>query len=188
MYKLQEQILLDYLKSITPFSTVLEVGCGFGRLTKIILSNFPEIKEYTAVDLSPHQIENAKKYVRSEIFGRNLSLKFIVSEILSLDIDRKFDLVIASEVLLHILPAEIDNVISKLVRLSNEHVINIDYYQEIIPKGLASHNFAHEYEKIYRAIPDIIRLKRIPIVKQGLFSKLDAKQSIFHAFVKTIPE
>ena len=60
---LQEQILVEYLRKNISFSTVLEVGCGFGRITKIILSNFPEVTEYVAVDLSPDQIENARNYV-----------------------------------------------------------------------------------------------------------------------------
>ncbi|MGA8739384.1 MAG: hypothetical protein WB501_10195, partial [Nitrososphaeraceae archaeon] len=40
-FKLQEQTLVEYLKKNIPFSTVLEVGCGFGRITKILLSAFP---------------------------------------------------------------------------------------------------------------------------------------------------
>ena len=65
-FELQEQILIDYLKKniiITSSLTVLEVGCGFGRITKLLLQNFPNIREYLAVDLSPHQIENAKQYI-----------------------------------------------------------------------------------------------------------------------------
>jgi len=57
--ELQENILLDYLKNIpisSSFSTILELGCGFGRIAKLLLSNFPNIMEYIAIDLSPHQI------------------------------------------------------------------------------------------------------------------------------------
>jgi len=63
-FELQEKILIDYLKnnvSSSSFSTVLEVGCGFGRITKLLLSNFPNIMEYLAIDLSPDQIENATR-------------------------------------------------------------------------------------------------------------------------------
>jgi len=57
--ELQEKILVDYLKGIH-FESVLEIGCGFGRITNKILSNFPE-KKYVAIDLSEDQINNAKK-------------------------------------------------------------------------------------------------------------------------------
>jgi SAM-dependent methyltransferase len=187
-FELQEQMLIDYLKkNVSSTSTVLEVGCGFGRITKLLLLNFPDIKEYLAVDLSPHQIENAKEYVRpKEIIKKegkaNLDIKFIVSDIQSLQVDKKYDLVIASEVLLHVLPSDINEVISKLVDLSNKHIVNIDWYEEQTPKSVAPHNFIHNYEEIYKNIPSITRVNRIPIEKKkGLLFKLDVKQSIFHA-------
>src|SRR5437762_5651737 len=171
-FELQEQMLIDYLNknvSLSSSSTVLEVGCGFGRITKLILLNFPNIREYLAVDLSPHQIENAKEYVRpKEIIIKkeekaNPDIKFIVSDIQSLQVDKKYDLVIASEVLLHILPSEINEVVSKLVNLSNKHIVNIDWYEEQTPKRVAPHNFIHNYEEIYKNIPSITHVNRIPI-------------------------
>jgi ubiquinone/menaquinone biosynthesis C-methylase UbiE len=182
-YKLQEQMVVDYLKRISSFSTVIEVGCGFGRITKILLSNFPDIKEYIAVDLSPHQIENAKRYVKKIKNGKG-NTQFIVSDIQSLQIDKKYDLVIASEVLMHILPSEIKEVMQKLVDISNQHVVNIDWYEEKTPTKAAPHNFIYQYEKIYQDIPSVMQVNRIPIVKKGLLSKIDVKQSIFHALLR----
>ena len=67
-FRLQEKMLLAYLKSISPkFRSVLEVGCGFGRITKLIVSNHPDIQRYVAVDLSPDQILNAEQYVNPEL-------------------------------------------------------------------------------------------------------------------------
>jgi SAM-dependent methyltransferase len=202
-FELQEQMLIDYLKSSVsipqPFFTVLEVGCGFGRITKLLLSNFPDINEYVAVDISPHQVENAKEYVKPALEARkrrrnnkdkdndSVNLKFIVSDILSLEqLNKKYDLVIASEVLLHVLPSQIEQVIQKLVNMSNKHVINIDWYEEQIPKKTASHNFIHNYEKIYKSFSSVKKLYRIPIEKKrglSLLFKLDTKQSIFHVIV-----
>jgi SAM-dependent methyltransferase len=181
-YRLQEELLLRYLKNILPiFKSVLEVGCGFGRFTKLILLNHPHIKKYVAVDLSPQQIFNAEKYVRTGINNEinDIEISFIVSDIQSLILNEKYDLVLAAEVLLHILPSEIKKVMTQLVNLSKMHIINIDYYQEqIIP--LASHNFLHQYEKIYKEIPSIAEVRRLRIKKSGLFS-VDTKQWIFHA-------
>ncbi len=181
-FKLQEQMLIEYLKRNISFSTVLEVGCGFGRITRILLSNFPEITEYIAVDLSPEQIENAKNYVM-EADKRGV-VRFIVSDIQSLEINSKYDLVIAPEVLLHILPSEIKEVIAKLVRWSRKNIVNIDWYEDIPPQKAAPHNFIHPYEKIYREIPHVSQVIRTPIVKKGLLSGIDTKQSIFHAVIK----
>jgi putative sugar O-methyltransferase len=181
-FKLQEQMLIDYLKRHVSFSTVLEVGCGFGRITKLLLSNFPEITEYVAVDLSPEQIENAKKYVLG--VDKRTVLKFIVSDIQSLQLDSKYDLVIAPEVLLHILPSEIKDVIARLEGWSKKNIVNIDWYEEVVPRKAAPHNFIHQYEEIYRQMPRVARITRVPIIKSGMFSKIDTKQSIFHAVLR----
>lgn len=181
-FKLQEQKLVEYLKKNISFSTVLEVGCGFGRITKIILSNFPDVTEYVAVDLSPDQIENARNYVMGS--DKNGVLKFIESDIQSLEMNSQYDLVIAPEVLLHILPSEIKGVLVKMVGWSRKSVLNIDWYEEAAPRKAAPHNFIHEYESLYRDIPGVSKVMRIPIVKKGLLYGIDTKQSIFHVVVK----
>jgi ubiquinone/menaquinone biosynthesis C-methylase UbiE len=175
--QLQEEMLLDYLKGISPFQTVLEVGCGFGRISDIILSNFPGIQEYVATDMSPDQLENAKTYVKSD------KIRFVESDIQSLQLPKKYDLVIAVSVLLHVLPAEVDQVVAKLVSFSKQHVINVDYYEDAKPEHVAPHNFMHQYEAIYKGLPSVKSVKRVPVVKKKAFSMLDAKQSIFHALV-----
>ena len=147
-FKLQEQKLVEYLKTNISFSTVLELGCGFGRITKIILSNFPEVRDYIAVDLSPHQIENAKNYVMGS--DKSGVLKFVISDIQSLEMNSKYDLVIAPEVLLHILPSEIKEVLVKMVGWSRQNVVNIDWYEDVAPRKVAPHNFIHEYENFTR--------------------------------------
>jgi SAM-dependent methyltransferase len=181
-FELQEQKLVEYLKKNTFFSTILEVGCGFGRITKIILSNFPDVTEYVAVDLSPHQIENARNYVMGS--DKSGVVKFIVSDIQSLEMNSKYDLVIAPEVLLHILPSEIKGVLKKMVGWSKKNVVNIDWYEDVAPRKAAPHNFIHEYEKLYRDIPGVSEIIRTPIVKKGLLYGIDTKQSIFHVVVK----
>jgi len=179
-YRLQETILIDYLKSISHFSNVFEIGCGFGRITKLLLSNFPDIEEYIAVDISLYQIENAKDYIK-EVCPQDTKIQFLVSDISSLQIDKKYDLVLASEVLMHILPSDINEVIRKLVELSKKHIVNIDWYEERTPKKIAPHNFIHRYQEIYNDLTSIRKINQIPIVKTGLLLKTFVNQSIFHA-------
>ena len=190
-FVLQEDMLVSYLSDnifTTSDSTksVLELGCGYGRITKILLTKFPKmIKEYRAVDLSPHQIENAKKYVGST----DNKITFSVSDIQSLDTNKKYDLVILSEVLLHVLPSDIDSVIKKVISLSNKHIINIDWYEDKLPRDYkirATYNFIHQYEAIYKKYtePSTI-IKRIPIKrKKKFFGTHDTKQSIFHVILE----
>ena len=185
--RLQEEFLITHLNGISgSFKSVLELGCGFGRITQLLLTNFSNITEYLAVDISPHQIENAKTLLSSTKLTSQVKLDFLVSDIQSLKLDKEYDLVILSEVLLHILPTEIDSIIKKLIALSNKHIINIDWYAEHPPRIQARHNFIHQYEAIYKKYtePSTI-IQRIPIKrKKKFFGTHDTKQSIFHVILE----
>ena len=189
-FQLQEHFLIEYLANNiftvnkSEQMSVLEVGCGFGRITRLVLENFGKsIAKYVAVDMSPDQISNAKQFVHES--GKDENLEFVVSDIQSLGStgvsSEKYDLVLACEVLLHVLPSEIEQVVSQLTSMSSRYIVNVDWYEEELPKKIAPHNFIHKYEEIYSNIPSVKRVRRIPIVKKGLLSKLDTKQSIFHA-------
>jgi SAM-dependent methyltransferase len=184
--ELQERILIGYLKnnlSSSSFSSVLELGCGFGRITKLLLTEFPNILEYVAIDLSPDQIENAKEFIKPAMHTKNRNpVNFVVSDIQSFQNEKKYDLVISAEVLMHVLPSEIEGVMTKSVGLSNEHIINIDWYEKRPPWNVAPHNFIHQYERIYRNMPTVSIVYRIPIVtRESWLRSLNTKQSLFHA-------
>ena len=81
LFELQESVLIDHLKqNTTSFTSVLEIGCGFGRITKLILTNFEGISEYQAIDISPEQIQNAKQLMKDqkEVFKNGINLDFAV--------------------------------------------------------------------------------------------------------------
>lgn len=185
--RVQEEFLIAHLNNISgSFKTVLELGCGFGRITQLLLSNYSNITEYLAVDISPDQIENAKSLLSSTKLTNHVKVNFLISDIQSLRLDKEYDLVILSEVLLHILPTEIDSIIKKLITLSKKHIVNIDWYEDHAPKFQASHNFIHQYETLYKKYtePSTTTVKRIPIKRKKFLGTLDTKQSIFHVILE----
>ena len=184
--RLQEEFLLTHLNGISgSFKSVLELGCGFGRITKLLLTNYDNITEYLAVDISPDQIENAKNLISSAKLSNKVKLDFLVSDIQSLKLDKQYDLVILSEVLLHILPTEIDSIVNKLISMTKRHIINIDWYEDQLPKTQAPHNFIHQYEAIYKKYTEpSTMIKRIPIKRKKLLGITDTKQSIFHVIIE----
>ncbi|HEV8405032.1 MAG TPA: class I SAM-dependent methyltransferase [Nitrososphaera sp.] len=176
IFRAQEKFLLNHIKGLS-FNTVLEVGCGFGRITKQLLENFPETR-YTAVDLSPDQIENAKRFVN------NSKVNFAVSDIQSFSSVNKFDLVLAVEVLLHIKPEDINSTISKLLSLTNKYFVHVDWHEEITPPEYTtdSYCFMHDFDEIYSRLG--LQYNKYKIDgKRRLFGKIDAKQAVF--IVKT---
>lgn len=126
------------------FSRILEVGCGSGRYTKILYDLFKP-KRYLAVDISIDQIENAKKYVGND------KVDFQCSRIQDLNINEKFELVFASEVLMHIHFNDINDTIKKLISQSSNKIISIDWFDKNkIGSEASGYCFMHDYEKLFK--------------------------------------
>jgi trans-aconitate methyltransferase len=175
-FRLQERFLLDALRKLS-FSSVLEVGCGFGRITKLLLQSY-DIQEYTAVDLSPDQIESAKKYVNNQE-----KVNFVTSNIQSFNSDKKFDLVVAAEVLLHVKPEEIEAIVAKLLSFTNHYFVHIDWSEDRHNVTEAnSHNFMHDYDKIYDET-GIRYLKQKIKTKKLSLKPIDTRQALFVVMV-----
>lgn len=158
-FRLQEKSLVRVLDSFS-FDNVLEVGCGFGRITKLVKDRF-RVSMLKGIDLSPHQIKNARKYVKSE------EVELSVGRIQDLDIpDNSYDLVIAVEVLMHIPFEEIEATIAQLVRVSRNHIVNLDWYRPKCGIRLGGYCFAHDYPSIYEKLGvskvDVIPIPKIP--------------------------
>ena len=164
-YRKQEKKLLDYISKLD-FSSVLEVGCGFGRITKLLLDRF-NIREYLATEYSPDLIKHVMYHTVD--FG---NIQFKTAMIQELEVEKKYDLVLGTEVLQHIPPHEIKLVIDKLVSMSSKHVVNVDTWLERTPQNLARHVFIHNYVELYRKNPLVTNVNQI---------RLDVmNHSIFH--------
>lgn len=83
--------LLDKI-NIDP-KKILEVGCGFGRLTKILSKKFPDAT-IVAIDIAKEAVDETNKL--------NLpNVKALQKDILNEKVDEHFDLIFFREVLLH---------------------------------------------------------------------------------------
>src|SRR5262245_15124150 len=56
----QAAFIVETVRGFRP-STILDIGCGFGRVTKLLAEAMPNAS-ITGFDLSPEQIKNAKDY------------------------------------------------------------------------------------------------------------------------------
>ncbi len=81
--RIEQQRLIDQAQFLEPYvysgidlefkEHLLEVGCGVGAQSKILLRRFPHLK-IDALDISPAQIEVAKKYLKKEVKEKRISL------------------------------------------------------------------------------------------------------------------
>lgn len=156
----QEYELINFIEdNRIPHKSVLEIGCGFGRISRLITDNF-DTSIYDAMDISQDQINKAISLTKEN------RINYRCMNISDLDYYTKYDLILAVEVLMHIPPLAIHDIIRKLVNKST-HFIHIDYYEQR-PIHLAEHNFNHNYPEIYRELHKYVTSKRIK--NQVLFS------------------
>jgi SAM-dependent methyltransferase len=174
----QEKIIKKIISKFKPKS-ILEIGCGSGRFTKI-LSELTEYEKYLAIDISQGQINSAKKFVNSE------KIDFRCIKVQDLDIDEKFDLVFSSEVLMHISFRDIDSVIKKMVSFANKKIITIDWFDSTkIGEEAGGYCFLHNYNEFYskNGVKEII-VHDIPIPLSLKFIDKYAKIRGRHGFEK----
>ena len=174
-HRLQERFLFDVIRrGALPTKRILELGCGFGRITKLLSENFPE-SEITAVDLSPDQIHNAQEYCRGKqniIFGE---YDFYSGAPFP---GQNYDLVLAIEVFLHH-PAE---VVSRLIRDAcriSTCLINVDW-SEPWPWDTPEHVWVHDYQNLYT-------LARLQCLTLLLPEKIDGKQQKLFVAGRELP-
>ena len=155
----QEATIRDALRSLQ-FASVLEVGCGFGRIGAIVADVASDAK-YTGIDLSPTLLASAAARLPDGTFRET-----------TLDdyrpVARTWDLVLAVEVLMHVLPVDMPTTIRKLLRLSKRYVLTVDW-TEPVPKP-AAHNFRHDYGALWAdALAPTDRLSRRRVGLQTLY-------------------
>jgi 2-polyprenyl-3-methyl-5-hydroxy-6-metoxy-1,4-benzoquinol methylase len=145
IYRTQEGAIRDFLENghglgvKEDIRTIIEVGCGFGRITKILRRVFPEAR-IMVIDVSEDQIKEAKKLElkNTEFFTMSL---FEIME------TSHCDMVFACEVLMHITPDRIDEALQILRRTANKHFIHVDWYEPGGPIEIGGYCFQHDYGK-----------------------------------------
>lgn len=136
-----EKVLLDVLRGLE-FRTYTEVGCGFGRILKRVVDTFAP--NPVGIDLSLEQLREARAYVPTAA-GR---LAAGVAERLPLR-DGSADLVLASEVLMHLDPEQVATAIHEMARATRRYIVSVDWYEDFMVGEQVQHNFVHDYAALY---------------------------------------
>ena len=135
----QEEVLARFLAQLE-FATVLDVGCGFGRIGAPLVNARPAVA-YTGIDYSGDMLLSASKKIPTGYF-RQVSLeKFAPTH--------RFDLVLAVEVLMHYPPQNVKAAVEKLRVLSRRHLVTVDWSRPLPDGHRYDHNWVHPYPTLY---------------------------------------
>ena len=103
---------IDFLEdSLCLIRSAVEIGAGFGRTCHSILSNFPNIKSYTIVDL-PNCLELSRRYLKVVLPPERFAAISFVSNEASDAISQPFDLAINVDSMMEMIPEVVDNYLS----------------------------------------------------------------------------
>lgn len=156
----QERALLATLDGLE-FKSVLEVGCGFGRITRLVSERWPEAS-YTAIDLSAERLASAQR--------KAPNVEFIQTTIQGYKTRRKWDLVLAVETLMHVPGGEVEQVIERLLAMTRKHLVTLDWAVPL-PAGtaIAPWNECHDYAGLYgerlRSVEQVGPLQAVYVVE-----------------------
>ncbi len=166
-HRLQERFLLETIRlSRMPMTKLLEIGCGFGRVTRLLADAFPGA-QITALDLSPEQLANAKRYCA----GRE-SITFQPFDFYSGSPfpGSGYDATIAIEVFLHHPRPVVEGLLAKLAAIS-QYILNIDWSEDW-PWKTPEHVWVHDYRAVYEAAGLKCAAFRLPQKIDGMQQKL----------------
>lgn len=150
--------LLKHLETLQ-FNTMMDVGCGWGFVTKYVLDKF-NITYCHCSEASHHNIEKTKEYL-----SNYQQVEFLHSFIEDLPPIPKVDLVIATGVLHHVRPENINDVLKKLLSYTNKYLIHDDpppNFRGYENQGPNTANFAHDFITIYQKLGYTIQVIPIP--------------------------
>jgi SAM-dependent methyltransferase len=164
--RVELQLLIEELQEINgPISSVLDVGCGQGRLAAFLLDVLPAAK-YSGLDLAEAQLKGtlAVRPDAEAFYLLRLQDANAIELLRQHDTVLHWDLVLASEVLLHIPPDEIELACRNLKRMAGRYLITVDWTQPLEGE-IAPWNWLHDYDKLLE--PDV----EIQVFNQSIFLK-----------------
>src|SRR5687768_12491729 len=166
-HRLQERFLIDTLKATAiPFGRIVELGCGFGRVTRLLADAYPGAT-ITAVDLSEQQLHYARQYCEGRQNITFATYDFYSGAPIS---GGHHDLAVAIEVFLHHPETFLRGFLNRLSTAAN-FIANIDWSEDW-PWPRPEHVWVHDYAAIYRELG--LRCLALPLPERvtGLQQKL----------------
>lgn len=162
----QEQMLKEMvtLKSLLrtidaeqPIYSVIEVGPGSGRFTKVLFESLPHMTKYSAFELSEDRAKRLERTINAlQESYPNVDYSLYNQNFYKIPRYGRADLILASHVLLHIPTFDIQDAIAWTISNTNAkgHIINIDYFEEsgIPSQELAYYNYLYNYPKLFESI------------------------------------
>ena len=120
------QWLMEQLDVLWPFSSVLEIGCGYGPNVQLLATRFPTI-EVMGLDINPIAVHEGNAGL-AQLGIEHARLILGKADDLSQFTDRSIDVVFTDATLLYIGPDKIRQVIAEMRRVSRKALLFVEFH------------------------------------------------------------
>lgn len=133
-------LIVNALKKLTPFESVVEAGANCGPNLFLIRKKFPNTR-VAGIDLSAEAVEVGKKFVPEADLRVGSMIKLPWE-------DKSFDIALADASLMYISPDDIDTVMAELARVSKKAILIIERFDESEKGIIKNHIWTRNYPLI----------------------------------------
>lgn len=160
-YQYQEKVFREYISNnLSGIKSVLELGVGTGRMLRIVTDELhPPIYDGVDIRMDSRIKPMLNNWYQVDITSKEFDFIFAGKW-------GEYDLILASEVLMHIKPNDIENVIKKLSKIGKQ-IINIDWNFDYAKSEWC---FIHDYDSLYKKYGGkMVDRKDMKNIQQSLF-------------------
>ena len=166
--------LAECLFELTPFSSLLEVGCAYGQNFHTLAPLFPHA-EMVGIDADKQSIESGALLLSERGIG-NVRLQVGSAEDLGDFADKSIDVVIAVACLMYVRAERIEKTVSEMLRVARQAVLLVEQHEEkplfpeqdlgtFVPRSDGTGGYwVRDYKKLFqRFLPaERISISKIP--------------------------
>lgn len=136
------QKTLEILKTLTPFETLLEIGCSAGPNLKLIHEEFPRVN-LVGIDPNEASVEAAHAFVPSA--------GVIIDDVRRMQFGMKsFDVVLADASLMYVEPDEIRAVMDSIALIAKKAVVIVERCTDSKYGSVAGGVWGRDYEMLLK--------------------------------------
>lgn len=123
------EFLVNEIIKFSPFSHILEIGCGYGPNLHRLAKKFPKI-EMCGIDINSMSVEKGRKLLsRSGI--DNVAMRTGKMDSINKLPDKSFDVVFTDAALIYVGPDKIIKVAKDMLRISRKALVILEWHENL---------------------------------------------------------
>jgi ubiquinone/menaquinone biosynthesis C-methylase UbiE len=138
--------LIDKISTLSPISSILEIGCNCGPNLYLLAKKFPDA-EIRGIDINPIAVQRGNEWFAQDGI-KNVQLMVGKADELAQFKDRSFDIVFTDAVLIYIGPDKIKKVIKGMLRITGKALTLLEWHsfgRAADPRGVYVGHWMRDY-------------------------------------------